>query len=222
MQVDHHGLDAVLERRAQVQPCGRSCGGTYAAAGAASAEQVHAGHKRPHRRQLDAVVDALRRLHLGREHGLAGGAGAQDAVGSLGQGTRHLGTATARVPVARRTVRLVASHRRRGGVVRYPGRAGQFLDSGLQDRHPRQRRFKLPNQRQQREDQNILLGSRHRGKVDRRAYARVESDQPRSCKPPFTAPSLLSPSHSNDIRGEQSLNAYPENTYELRRLLLYW
>lgn len=130
VQIDHHGLDAAPERRAGLQPCGRSRHGAHAAAGAASAEQVHPGHDPAHWRQLDAVVDALRRLRLDREAGLAGGAGVQarldQVVRDPGQGTRRPGTAAARRPVARERFGLWP---RAGGVEELSGVLGGRVSS---------------------------------------------------------------------------------------------
>jgi len=111
VQVNHQGLDRATEWRAWLKPgrCWR--GGALAAAGAASTEQPHPRHVGPHRRQLDAVVDHLRRLRRVRPSRGAVRAGVElgigDAVRVRLQRPGHAGAAFARRLAAARHVRLL-------------------------------------------------------------------------------------------------------------------
>ena len=170
MQIDHQRGDRLAERRARFQPARRRGDRTRAAAGATATEQPHPRHVRLDRRQFDAVVHLLRRLLLGGEGGGAMRAGVEpcidDAVGVRLQRTAEAGAALARRLVAGGTIGLLALRRRQRGIVRglrRPLERGQPL---LQFGDARQRRFQLPDQRQQRQDEVILLRDGQLAEVD--------------------------------------------------------
>jgi hypothetical protein len=138
------------------------------------------------RRQFDAVVDHLRRLRRGAPRGSrCGGAvraglepGVDDAVGVGLQHTGDAGAALARRLVAGRLIGLLAFRRRQrrvvGGLLRPLNRGQPRLQFG----DPRQRHFQLPDQRQQRQDERILLRDGQLAEIDSGRHAQVESSRP--------------------------------------------
>ncbi len=182
VQIDHQGGDRLPERRTGFQPGRGDRGPPLAAAGAPAAEQPHPRHLRPDRRQLDAVIYKLRRLLAGGEGGGAMRAGVErgidDAIRVRLQRAGDTGTALARRPVARGTIALLALRGRQRGIVRRLGRTLKFTQPLLKVSNPRQRRLKLPDQRQQRQDERILLRVAQRAEVDFRRHSQVESSRP--------------------------------------------
>src|SRR5665213_3335688 len=103
--------------------------------------------------------------------------GIDDAVGVRLEFTADAGTALARHLVAGRTIELLASRwRQRGivGVLRRPLECGQML---LQLRDARQRRVQSPDQRQQRQDEVILLRMAQIAEVDPGSHTELESSR---------------------------------------------
>jgi hypothetical protein len=189
MQIHHQRRDRLAERRSRLQPGRRGRGRPLAAARAPATEQPHPRHVRPDGRQLEAVIDLLRRLLL---HGEGGGAmragiqgGIDDAVRLRMQRTADAGAARARRLGAGGPLGLLSLRRRQRRIVRRLGGALELGQPGfevgvvrLQGCYPRQRRLKLADQRQQREDQRILLRDGQLPEVDVGRHTQPESSRP--------------------------------------------
>ncbi len=144
------------------QPCRSRCYGALAAAGAASAEQLHPRHVGTHRRHLDPVVNHLRRLQFARPGSVAVRAIVEtridNAVRIWLKRAGNTTTSLARRLVASLPIRLLALRRWQRRVVRRLARPLQLRQLRLKRGNARQRHLQLPNQRQQRTDQRVLLG----------------------------------------------------------------
>ncbi len=157
--------------------CG--CHGALAAAGAASAKQPHPRHVGPHRRQLDAVIDHLRRLRrVGPSCGTVRAGfelGIGDAIRVRLQHPGYAGAAFARRLSTGRHVRLLAFRRWQRRIVGRLGRLLQPRQPRLKLGDARQGRLQLPDQWQQRPDQRVLPCVAQLAEINVRRHASVES-----------------------------------------------
>ena len=182
MQIHHQRRDRLAERRSRLQPGRRGRGRPLAAARAPATEQPHPRHVRPDWRQLEAVIDLLRRLLLDGEGGGAMRAGIQggidDAVRLRVQRPADAGAAWARRLGAGGTFGLLPFRRRQRGIVRCLGRTLEPGKPRLQFGDARQRRLQLPDQWQQRQDEGILLRDGQLAEVDLGGHTQLESSRP--------------------------------------------
>jgi len=204
VQVDHQGGDRLTKRRAGFQSARCMRGRTFAAACATPAEQPHPRDVGPDWRQLDAIVHQLRRLLLGGEGGGAMRAGVErgidDAVRVRLQCASEARAALARWLVAGGTIGLLSLRRRQRGVVRCLRWTLERGQPPLQFSDPRQRRFQLPRQRQQRQDEGILLREGQLAEVDLGRHTKLESSRPWSRQSSFRSQTILNPTPSPESR----------------------
>jgi hypothetical protein len=124
----------------------------------------------------------LRRL---LRHGEGGGAmragverGIDDAVRVRVQRPPDAGAARARRLGAGRPLGLLPLRRRQRGIVRRLVRPLELGQPRLKVGDARQRRLQLPDQRQQRQDEGILLHDGQLAEVDFRRHTELESSRP--------------------------------------------
>ena len=138
--------------------------------------QPHPGDIRLDRWQLDAVVDLLRRLRLGRLGSGAARAGVEQTIdNAVGIGLQRATEAGTALATVRRLAGLLALRRRQRRVVRRLGRLLQQSKLRFQLSDPSQRGLQLPHQRQQREDQSVFLRHGQLAGVDLGGHPDVES-----------------------------------------------
>ena len=182
VQVDDEGCDRLTKGRAGFQSVRRRRGRTFAAAGATAAEQPYPRDVRPDRRQFDAVVNLLRRLQFGREGGGAIRAGVERGIDAAVrvrlQRAAEAGTALARRLVAGGTIGLLPLRWRQRRIVRRLGRTLEFGQPLLKVSNTGQGRFQPPDQRQQRQDQGILLRDGQLAEVDLGRHTELELSSP--------------------------------------------
>jgi hypothetical protein len=182
VQIDHQDSNRLTKRRTGFQS-GRGGGGhPLTAAGAATAEQAHLRHVRLDGRQFDAFVDLLRGLCRLRKCRLAVRAGSQPGIDHTirvrVQRPTDAGAALAGRLVAGATIGLLPLRRWQRGIVRRLGRPLEPGQSPLKFSDPGQRRFQPPDQRQQRQDELILLRVAQAVEVDTGRHTELESVRP--------------------------------------------